>query len=570
MSVKALNDSVVELISRSLGYPLEEIRSVMEIPQKASQGDRALPCFRWAKKEKTSPQNLAKKWKKAIQGRGLPKEIEKVESAGGYLNFYFRKSELTHVVLTEIADNPGKFGFVKQDSKPVAVIEFSSPNIAKPFSIGHLRSTNIGASLSRIFEARGWRVIKINHLGDWGTQFGKLMCAYRKWGKAGDLGDQPMQALFKLYVHFHEEEQNRPELLDEAREWFSKLEQEDEEAKELWEWFRELTLRELTHLYKTLNVEFDHYWGESFYIERLPKLFEALEEKNLTKISEDATIIDLEAYDLPPCMVKKRDESTLYMTRDLAAAIYRKEQFKFDRMIYVVGAPQRLHFQQVFKVLELMGHSWASQCEHIMFGHISFGDQTMSTRKGNVVFFSDVLHRAIQMARKVVEEKNPSLEDKESVAKDVALGAILFADVSSRRIKDVKFSWEEILSFDGETGPYLQYTYVRTKSLLRRYDQPIEKDVSTECLNTNHEHSLIRILSQFPTALERAERDREPFALAQYLIDLASVFNRFYNAHRILDTQEHLTRARMLLVHCVSDVMHTGLKLLGIPTPERM
>ena len=561
---------VLDLVAPVLGRTPEDLEPLIEIPPDLNKGDRALPCFRFAKEEKCSPQELATRWKKAICSKRLPEEIERIEAAGGYLNFFITKRILTAEVLQGIYASQGKYGFEKRKKPPVAVIEFSSPNIAKPFSIGHLRSTNIGAALARIFEARGWRVIRMNHLGDWGTQFGKLMAAYRRWGNAEMLREDAILNLYKLYVRFHEEEVSDPTLIEEARDWFSRLESGDAEAKELWQWFRDLTLAELKPLYDRLSVEFDYLWGESFYIDKLPTVLKELETKGLLKESDDATVIDLEPHGLPTALVQKSDESSLYLTRDLAAAIIRFRQFAFDRMIYVVGSPQRLHFQQVFKVLELLGHEWVSRCEHVPFGHISFGDEGMSTRKGNVVFLADVLDRAEQMARKIVEEKNPNLEEKEAVAKDVALAAILFADLSAKRVKDVRFSWEEMLSFDGETGPYLQYTLVRTESLIRKYDRPIDGKANTDLLSTSEESALIRELSLFPVVLRRSEYEREPFLIGQQMISLARQFNRFYAAHRIVDAPEGTNHARMLLVSAVREVLITGLKLLGIPTLKRM
>ena len=562
---------VVDLLQSMTGWTGEELQSLMEIPPQMEQGDRAIPCFRFAKEEKKSPQDVAEKWKKSLESKGLPPEIDRVEAVGGYLNFHIHKPTLVREVLLTIQENKGKYGFEKRPKPPLAIIEFSSPNIAKPFSIGHLRSTNIGAALSRIFEARGWRVVRINHLGDWGTQFGKLMSAYRRWGNAELLRDQPIQNLYKLYVRFHEEEVSDPTLTEEAREWFSRLEQGDGEARELWQWFRDLTLMELKVLYDRLSIEFDHYWGESFYIDKIPQVLELLEKKKLTKISDDATIIDLEPYGLPTCLVKKSDDSSLYLTRDLATAIHRFDHFHFQQALYVVGAPQQTHFRQVFKILELVGKEWVNRCEHVPFGHISFGDEAMSTRKGNVVFLADVLKRAEELALKVVEEKNPALEEKREVAQDVALAAILFADLGSKRIKDVRFSWEDILSFDGETGPYLQYCLVRTQSLLRKYGRPIDTNVRFEILDKPEELALVRYLSLFPVILMRAEKEREPFLIGQHLIGVARMFNRFYTAHRIVDaSDEDLVRARILLVAAVSDLLSTGLKLLGIPTPERM
>ncbi|MFH1263287.1 MAG: arginine--tRNA ligase [Pseudomonadota bacterium] len=567
--MKELREKVVGLLAGASGRTASDLEAALEIPPKPEQGDLALPCFRWAKEEKISPPELANRWKEALLAH-LPAEFDRVEVQGGYLNFFLKRSFVSRSVLTEIRKSAGKYGFVTKKPAPVAVIEYSSPNIAKPFSIGHLRSTNIGAALSRIFAARGWRVVQLNHLGDWGTQFGKLISAYRRWGKAEMLAEKPMEALYKLYVRFHEEEVSDPTLIEEARDWFARLEQKDPEAQELWEWFRELTMRELERIYKMLGVSFDHYWGESFYTDRLPGLLEDLEEKNLTKISEEATVIDLEPYGLPTCLIKKKDDSSLYLTRDIAAAIYRFDQLKFDRMIYVVGAPQRLHFQQLFKVVELMGYSWADRLEHIMFGHISFGDESMSTRRGNIVFLAEVIDRATDLANKIVAEKNPDLENRNEVARQVGLGAILYADLSAKRIKDVKFSWEEMLSFEGETGPYLQYTFVRAQSILRKWGQPIDETAALENLTTDEESALVRELSHFPMVLAKAEMEREPFLIAQYLIDLTKNFNRFYTTQRILDAPPELAKARVVLVSGFAELLKTGLKLLGIPTPDRM
>lgn len=565
-----LNQAIAAFISPILGKKTEDILAALEIPTHQNQGDRSIPCFRWSKEERTSPQSLAQAWVEKIKQHPFPEEIEKVEVLSGYVNFFAKTDVLARNTIAAIQLKPGKFGFVHHAKPPIAIVEFSSPNIAKPFSIGHLRSTNIGACISRIFQARGWKVIKINHLGDWGTQFGKLMSAYRRWGKAEDLDERPMAALYKLYVKFHEQEVSDPTLIDEAREWFSKLEKGDQDARELWEWFRELTMKELDKLYARLGIEFDHFWGESFYVHLLPELMNALSEKKLTQDSEDAVIIDLDDYKLHTCLIQKKDESSLYITRDLAAAIYRQKQLHFDRMIYVVGAPQQLHFQQLFKVLELMGHEWSNTCEHVMFGHIAFGDESMSTRKGNIVFLTDVLEKAMELALKVVEEKNPELENKEKVAEQIGLGAVLFADLSARRIKDVKFTWEDILSFEGETGPYLQYSLVRMRSLVEKFGQEIAKECDTSLLSAPEEATLVRTLSLFPLQLERAERDREPFIIAQYLIGLSRDFNRFYTHHRILDSEANLKMARMVLVACTASVLESGLALLGIPAPQKM
>ena len=568
MNVDFLNQAVAKFLSGVVALPADELAGMIEIPAHANQGDRSFPCFRFSKERKTSPQKLAQEWFDALSSTPLPEEIERIEVLSGYINFFAKTPVLAKRVLGDI--RAGQYGFVTREKPPIAIVEYSSPNIAKPFSIAHIRSTNIGACLSRIFAARGWKVVRINHLGDWGTQFGKLMSAYRRWGSAEDLDERPMNALFKLYVKYHEEEKSDPTLIDEAREWFSKLEKGDTDAKELWDWFRKLTMKELERLYAMLGVEFDHYWGESFYVHLLPKLMDDLYRLGLPKESEDAIIVDLEDHGLHKALLKKKDESSLYITRDLAAAIYREQHLHFDLMLYVVGNQQQLHFQQLFKILELMGFGWVKKCEHIQFGHVSFGDQSMSTRKGNVVFLSDVIDKAVELARKIVEEKNPTLENKDQVALDVALGAVFFADISARRTKDVKFAWEDILNFEGETGPYLQYSLVRMQSLLEKYGQATVASFDEARLSAKEEGDLIRGLSQFPMVLEKAEREREPMVVAQYLIEISRQFNRFYSNQRVLDGDAAIRDARMVLVEVTASVLSSGLSLLGIPRPKKM
>ncbi|MCB0326565.1 MAG: arginine--tRNA ligase [Bdellovibrionales bacterium] len=561
---------ICENLSEFLEASPQDLFSMLEFPPDSSKGDRALPCFRFAKAMKKSPQDLASACKSILVRQELPLGIDRIETAGGYCNIYLKSSFVAKEVLEPLFSSPETYGHLIRDKAPVAVIEFSSPNIAKPFSIGHLRSTNIGASLSRIFQARGWKVIKINHLGDWGTQFGKLIAAYRRWGSADQLGEDPIRALFKLYVKFHEEEDKDATLLQEARENFAKLEKKDEEARELWQWFRDLTLKELKTLYDKLSIGFDYYWGESFYMDQIPDLIKTLQEKNLAQESEGALIVDLKDEGNGVALLRKGDESSLYLTRDLAAAIYRHQQFSFDQMLYIVGGEQQLHFKQLFSILKKLGQDWSDRCEHINFGQISFGDERMSTRKGNVVFLSDVLSRAKEMAQNIVREKNPELENIEDVAEQVSLGAVLFADLSARRAKSVKFSWEDILSFDGETGPYLQYAFVRTRSLLERYGKKPEMIEDFSQFQAPEEVELLRTLSQFSYALERAEKEREPFVVGQYLIEVTKRFNRFYQAVRILDTEAQQLKGRILLVFAASKVLESGMKLLGIPRPEKM
>ncbi len=548
----------------------DEVLSLFEYPQDVEMGHVAFPCFKLAKQFKTSPQTLALKLKEQLDDQQL-ECVKMAQNVGPYINYFIKSESLSTSVLREILSGKKQFGFKELLQKPTAVVEFSSPNIAKPFSIGHLRSTNLGACIARIFESQGWNVVRINHLGDWGTQFGKLICAYLKWGREEGLRQNPIEYLFQLYVRFHEEEEKDDSLGQQAREWFKKLEQGDEKASKIWKQFKEITLDELTVLYQQLGVHFDHYWGESFYIEHLDEVFKELEKKKLSKKDNDAWIVDLKNEKLGVSVIQKGDESSLYITRDLAAAIYRARNISFDKMIYVVGMPQKLHFEQLFKILEKLGHDFVKKCEHVEFGHMSLGDQKMSTRKGHVVFLKDVIAQAKQEAMKIVQEKNPQLDNKDEVAFDVALAAIFFADVSARRTKDIKFDWKDILSFDGETGPYLQYTLVRINSLIEKLQLSTQLDESVMGLiQSTQEQSLLLTLHRFERELEKAFMEREPFILGQYLIDLAKAFNRFYSHHRLLSEAQDVAKARFYLVLATRNILEAGLTLLGIARPKKM
>ena len=562
-------NKVAEILAPVLELDSEKIRENLKIPQIAEQGDIAFPCFDYAKKAKKDPSSMATELAKKFKGE---ETFEKVAAQNGYLNFYIKKNLLAEHILGAIYSQKTGWGNSNEGSNKTIVIDFSSPNIAKPFGIGHLRSTNIGRALSNIYTSIGYKVVKINHLGDWGTQFGKLITAYKRWGNAEILKTNPIMSLYKLYVKFHEEEKNEPSINDEAREWFSKLEKGDPEARELWEWFRELSLIEIKKIYSKFGIEFDHYTGESFYNDKIGGTIQRLEEKNLIKKSHDAWIVDLENEGLGVAVLKKKDDSSLYITRDICAAEYRHEHYKFFKALYIVGIPQTLHFKQLFKILELMGYEWYKNCEHIPFGHISFGEKgkEMSTREGTIVFLDDVYDRAVALARNIIEQKNPKLEDKDKVAEKVGVAAIIFADLSSKRVKNVKFIWEEILNFEGETGPYLQYTLVRIKSLARKFSGVLPDEIDFSILKEDEEVALIKELGIFPMLLNKAALDGEPFSIARYLIDLAKAFNRFYSAHKILDGEEKISHSRMALAICTSYVLDKGFALLGIPAPEKM
>jgi len=478
------------------------------------------------------------------------------------------------------------------------VVEFSSPNIAKPFGVGHLRSTVIGHALARIYEALGYRVVRINHLGDWGTQFGKEIAAYKRWGDPERIKANPIPELLALYVRFHEEAEQNPELEEEGRAWFKKLEEGDREARELWQWFVDESLKAFRQTYRLLGVEFDHYTGESFYTDQIPRVVDALREKGLLQESEGAWVVDLSEREMPPCLILKADGTSIYATRDLAAAIYRHEQFGFEKMLYVVGAEQTLHFRQVFAVLEKMGHAWASRCEHVPFGLMQIEGKKMSTRKGRVIFLEEVLQEAVERAEAIIQEKNPSLPDRQVVARQIGVGAVIFHDLKTNRIHNVNFSWDEVLNFDGETGPYVQYTYARTQSVLRKARALREGADAREATTAGGdgvnaagdaaiagdqagawdapwlEHSkaweVCLHLLQFGKAVERAAAGNEPSQVARYLLDLCQLYNRFYHDERILVEDAQEREAKLRLTEAVGQVLKRGLYLLGLEAPPQI
>ncbi len=443
----------------------EEIKDALEIPKYADMGDFAFPCFKLAKTFRKAPKMIADELAESF---GKQDMFENIQAVNGYLNFTIDKGIYAKSVVEEVIAKGDAFGSSDMGNGKTVIVEFSSPNIAKPFHMGHIRTTVIGNSLYKIHKFLGYNTVGINHLGDYGTQFGKLIVAYKLWGDKEAIEKDPIPELLKIYVKFHEEAENKPEMEDEAREWFSKLENNDAEAYELWKWFREVSLSEFSRVYDTLGVEFDSLAGESFYSDRIPAVLKEMREKNVMTNSEGAEIVDLEPHGLPPALITKKDGSSLYITRDLAAAAYRKEHYDFYKNIYVVGSAQKLHFQQWMKITELMGHEWAKDCVHVDFGMVALEEGSLSTRKGRVVFLEDVLAKAVEMAQEIIEQKSPHLEDKETVAKQIGVGAVIFQELSNNRIKDYTFSWEKTLAFEGETGPYVQYTHARACSVLRK------------------------------------------------------------------------------------------------------
>lgn len=545
----------------------EEVQGLIEVPPSYDLGDYAFPCFRLAKIFRKAPNLIAEELVNKISSSEY---FEKVENKGPYLNFFINKEKLIETVLKEILEKKEQFAAKDIGQGRNIIVEFSSPNIAKPFHIGHIRTTVIGNALYKICKYLGFNAIAINHLGDYGTQFGMLIAAYKKWGDKEVIEKDPINELLKLYVKFNAEAEKDEALKEEARYWFKELENKNEEALELWQWIKDISLREFNRVYDLLNIKFDSYAGESFYSDKMDRVIEELEAKDLLKESEGAKIVDLEEYDMPPALIQKSDGSTLYITRDIAAAIYRKEHYDFYKNIYVVASQQNLHFKQLIKILELMGYEWANDCIHVPFGMVSLEDGTLSTRKGRVVFLEDVLNKAIENTKNIIEEKNPNLENKEEVAKQVGIGAVLFQELFNSRIKDYVFTWERTLSFEGETGPYVQYTHARANSLLEKGEFKLDDKVDYSLLKAEEEIDLARLLYNFPQAVLDAYEKLEPSFITRHVTEIAKAFNKFYNSCPILSEEEELKKARLSLVYATKITIKTGLDLLGIAAPDKM
>ncbi|WP_078597648.1 arginine--tRNA ligase [Evansella clarkii] len=541
-----------------------EVEQLIEKPKHEEQGDLAFPCFFLSKRLKKAPQEIALE----LESKLKHSLFETVAAKGPYLNIFLNKQTVSKNVLELILKDGSNYGTNKKGEGKNIVIDFSSPNIAKPFSMGHLRSTVIGNSISKIAEKCGYKVTKINHLGDWGTQFGKLITAYKKWGDESAVRKQPIEELLSLYVKFHKEAELNPVLEDEGRAWFLKLEEGNEEAQSLWKWFRDESLKEFSKIYDLLDVTFDFDHGEAFYNDMMGKTIEKLSNLQLLKESEGAEVVDLSEYNMPPCLIKKSDGATLYATRDLTAAIYRYEKYQFEQAIYVVGDEQSLHFRQLFLVLKKMGYSWAEGMKHTPFGFILKDGKKMSTRKGKIVLLEEVIKEAIELAEQSIADKNPSLQNKEEIAKIVGVGAIIFHDLKKERQNNVEFSLEDMLKFEGTTGPYIQYTHARACSILDKaqYD---ENTLSVDGLTDSYSWSVIKLLMNFPAVIEKSFAQHEPSQIAKYLIDLSREFNQYYSHVKVL-TDDHLLESRLALVKAVMIVLKEGLRLLGIKAPNKM
>lgn len=532
----------------------------LELPPRDVDADLAFPCFSLAKKQKKAPQEIAKeleqqmsKKKKALVGD--------VRAAGPYLNFCINYKKFSPLVLKTILKEKENYGAGRKNKK-VVVIDYSSPNIAKPLTIGHLSTTIVGQALYNIYSFLGYRCIGDNHLGDWGTQFGKLMCAYKKWGGKAKVEKNPIEELLSLYVRFHKEAEQDPKLEDEAREWFRRLEEGNKEATTLWKWFVKVSMSEFNKLYKILGVRFDYFIGESFYIPIAKDIVGEVLAKNIAKKEQSAVVVTFE--DMPTALVQKSDETTLYMTRDLATIKYQKKKFHFWKRLYVVGSEQKLHFRQLFRIAQLLGYIKEDECIHVDVGQISLPTGKISTRKGNAIFMEDVIKKTIELAEKVIEEKNPSMKNKKIAAQKVGLGAIKYSNLSRDRSRDNIFDWDQMLSFEGDTGPYLQYTYARANSIIKKS----KKSPRVKAFAEKKEAVLIKKLSQFSEIIEKSAAECKPNLLANYLFDLATIFNEFYHSVHVVGTEDE--SQKLALVESVMQVLENGLRLLGIGVLKEM
>ncbi len=567
-----VKQQIAELLESKIdGMDAVEIEKLIEIPSDSSMGDYAFPCFKLAKVMRKAPNMIAADIASSIENDSM---FETVRPVNAYVNMFMKKSDIAGTTIGAVFAKGNSYGSMDQGDGKTVIVEYSSPNIAKPFHIGHIRTTVIGNALANIYDFLGFNVVRINHLGDYGTQFGKMIVAYRHWGKKEDVEAEPIKTLLSYYIKFHEEAEKDPELEEEARKAFYDLEHGEKEELELWQWIRDESLKEFSRVYDMLGIRFDSYAGESFYSDKMPAVIDELKDKGLLKESRGAQIVDLEEYGMPPAIITKSDGTSIYLTRDIAAALYRKKTYDFNKCIYVVASQQDLHFQQLFKVIELMGYAWAKDMIHVNFGMVSLTDGTLSTRHGRVVFLEDVLNKAVEKTREIIIEKGVNTDQLDETSKAVGIGAVVFRELSAGRIKDYVFDWDKVLNFDGETGPYVQYTHARAASVLRNggFD-PKKVDVSNldySYLSGDAASELIKELYAFPEAVEKSMEDNEPSTVTRSIIDIAQSFNKFYHDEHIIVDDEAERNAKLALTYASKQVIANGLRLLGIKAPEKM
>lgn len=547
------------------GLTVQDVENALETPKEAKLGDICLPCFKFARTMRIAPPAIAQKLLPRVES--LP-FVEKVEVVGGYLNVFFDRNTVAKMALASANDD--KVGSSDEGAGKTICIDYSSVNIAKPFHIGHLSTTVIGGALYRIFEHLGYNVVGINHLGDWGTQFGKLIVATNKWSSLEEVAQNDEYFLNKLYVRYHQEAEEHPEMDDEARAWFKRIEDGDKEATAYFDVFKKVTMKAVGKIYDRLKIKFDSYAGESFYNDKMQPCLDILKDKGLLVESDGAQVVNLDEYGMPPCLLVKADGATLYATRDIAAAYYRKKTYDFYKCLYVVAYQQNLHFKQLFQVLKLMDFAGADDMEHVAFGMVSMEDGSMSTRKGHVVWLQEVLDKAVEKARAIIEEKNPDTKNKDEIAESVGVGAVVFSALWNNRIKDIVFSYDKVLNFDGETAPYVQYTYARCASALRKGGDIDFDNMDLSAITTDEGYDVIKSVITFGDSVRLAAKLREPCYVTRHVVDLAEKFNRFYIDHRILVDDAPTRNARLALTKAVGNVIRCGLGLLGISAPSEM
>lgn len=573
-------DIVIKCIyDLEIGLSEYEIKELIEIPPNSEMGDFSFPCFKLSKVLKKAPNIISSELVSKIDISNSV--FSKVVNIGPYINFYIKNEEFINTVLTEILEKNHKFCSSDKNMDKTIVIDYSSTNIAKPFHIGHIRSTLIGNAIKNIYKFLGYNTIGVNHLGDYGTQFGKIIAAYKLWGNDDKINSDPINQLLKLYVDYNNLCKTDEKMLDIARDYFNKLENGDEECVRLWNWFKDISLMEFQKVYEKLKVEFDSYRGEAYHSQFIDDVVKELEEKNLLTESDGCKIVNLDKYDLPPALILKSNSSSTYITRDIATAITRMKDYSFDKNIYVVAIQQKLHFQQLIAILQEMGYDWAKDCIHVSFGMVSVKDDVLgtsaklSTREGNVIFLNDVLEKSVERTLEIIDERNPMLKNKEDVAKKVGIGAVIFNELFNTRIKDYAFDWNNVLNFDGETGPYVQYSVARANSIISKNDfNSILKSVDKTKLYlykaNNDEINLIKTMYKLNDVLIEAANKYEPSVLARYITEIAKLFNKFYNSSPINNQEETIKKFRLVLTYCVKITMEIGLNILGIETPEKM